>query len=642
MEEMDLYIPAICDIEAFDLNPGYGILLSQQPMTIIECYSTGTQITCSKWTAIENTHYHVPCKAENVVLIEVLETSAGPIVAPDLEIMEYLNDKNQPYIVLNVETTTDEPYGIFDRVDYIDGTKGCKYAKVKVLKDLSPESMTMEGNLFTIIASADCNNGLFKMVNGIALLMSDKPILPGTAVYLEEDSTEVVGIHPGTTHISLCSSHSAVFMPKEVVTSPDHVSSKNYDPLPDKSAIVDEYPPSDIKPRMTEEKPADPIKKKPVQSETSCQGHIDDSCPVCEDIYSISPEIYCNSQLSLLTRAIGLHYDNQTCSYGTLASLYDATASKAPELSVLKISYTIPAHCSCSALKENSYLLIMMEESMPMMNPLPLKFSKGMHLYTATEGRTSLPTCVFQDALIARSGNISKIIELDSPNKELREMMPELSLLECPNMDRTCPKCGSVNEEELKSLYCESEEVLLVSRNKKSKNDTRKFPSTGKITFAQFMNDENYTLDINIDRLESICTLPKEEGNCSESDMHYYYDADFEMCTEFFYSGCGGNANNFAEMDQCQDACYRPDFCVEGSLNVKKIIRSPDNDDDYPNAKFLYSLPEHCECPDLLEGDGTAYLMSTSDVDRSNTQLTDSHYFIPLPKDQKKKKISCE
>ncbi|GIX86723.1 hypothetical protein CEXT_267421 [Caerostris extrusa] len=189
-------------------------------------------------------------------------------------------------------------------------------------------------------------------------------------------------------------------------------------------------------------------------------------------------------------------------------------------------------------------------------------------------------------------------------------MMPELSHLECPTTDRTCPKCGSVNEEELKSLYCESEE------------DTRKFPSTGKITFA---------------RLESICTLPLEEGNCSESNMRYYYDTVFEMCTEFYYSGCGGNANNFAEMDQCQDACYRPDLCVEGSLNVKKIIRIPEND-EYPNAKFLYSLPEHCECPDLLEGDGTAYLMSTNAVDRSNTQLTDSHYFIPLPKDQKKEK----
>ncbi|GIX76508.1 hypothetical protein CEXT_806281 [Caerostris extrusa] len=249
-------------------NPGYGILVSQQPITSLNaiqlahkysyfplteallplpyCYqrekakafhsstrlkavkqqnkdnplnyvSCPLKITCSPWTTVENTYYHVSCKAEHVVLIEVLETSAGPIVAPDLEIMEYLGDKKQPYIVLNVEST-----------------KGCKYAKVKVLKDLSPEPMTMEGNLFTIIASADCNNGLFKM--------------------------EAVGIHPGTTHISLCSSNPAVFMPNEVDSSPGHVSLKNYDPLPDKSAIVDEYPPSD-KPRMMEEKPADPIKK---------------------------------------------------------------------------------------------------------------------------------------------------------------------------------------------------------------------------------------------------------------------------------------------------------------------------------------------------------------------------------------------
>ena len=62
------------------------------------------------------------------------------------------------------------------------------------------------------------------------------------------------------------------------------------------------------------------------------------------------------------------------------------------------------------------------------------------------------------------------------------------------------------------------------------------------------------------------CYLPKVEGatdptnwfhneECENSSVRYYFDRDEQICKEFNYTGCLGNANNFQNLEECQQSC---------------------------------------------------------------------------------------
>ena len=61
---------------------------------------------------------------------------------------------------------------------------------------------------------------------------------------------------------------------------------------------------------------------------------------------------------------------------------------------------------------------------------------------------------------------------------------------------------------------------------------------------------------------ENICNLPKEIGPCKAHTRRYYFDDVFGECTEFFYGGCGGNANNFETLAECQATCEDAPTCL--------------------------------------------------------------------------------
>ncbi|CDW53418.1 papilin [Trichuris trichiura] len=56
---------------------------------------------------------------------------------------------------------------------------------------------------------------------------------------------------------------------------------------------------------------------------------------------------------------------------------------------------------------------------------------------------------------------------------------------------------------------------------------------------------------------ESICKFPKDRGPCGNFDLRFFYDAEEGECRYFFYSGCGGNRNNFKSLLDCQKFCMR-------------------------------------------------------------------------------------
>ena len=54
------------------------------------------------------------------------------------------------------------------------------------------------------------------------------------------------------------------------------------------------------------------------------------------------------------------------------------------------------------------------------------------------------------------------------------------------------------------------------------------------------------------------CALPiKEGGECCENCTveRWGFDKNMKECTEFFYTGCGGNANRFWTKEECMKDC---------------------------------------------------------------------------------------
>nr|XP_042897682.1 actinia tenebrosa protease inhibitors-like [Parasteatoda tepidariorum] len=51
------------------------------------------------------------------------------------------------------------------------------------------------------------------------------------------------------------------------------------------------------------------------------------------------------------------------------------------------------------------------------------------------------------------------------------------------------------------------------------------------------------------------CDKKADPGFCSAYIPRYYYDQEEGMCKKFIYGGCGGNRNNFATEDECNNKC---------------------------------------------------------------------------------------
>ena len=53
----------------------------------------------------------------------------------------------------------------------------------------------------------------------------------------------------------------------------------------------------------------------------------------------------------------------------------------------------------------------------------------------------------------------------------------------------------------------------------------------------------------------NICEFYPESGICEAYIPSYFYNVTSKRCDKFIYGGCGGNANRFSSLDQCQATC---------------------------------------------------------------------------------------
>ncbi|GLH08258.1 Chymotrypsin inhibitor SCI-II [Gryllus bimaculatus] len=56
---------------------------------------------------------------------------------------------------------------------------------------------------------------------------------------------------------------------------------------------------------------------------------------------------------------------------------------------------------------------------------------------------------------------------------------------------------------------------------------------------------------------ENPCRLPSESGRCFAYIPSYYFNSATGSCEQFIYGGCGGNANRFSTVSDCEKRCLR-------------------------------------------------------------------------------------
>lgn len=56
----------------------------------------------------------------------------------------------------------------------------------------------------------------------------------------------------------------------------------------------------------------------------------------------------------------------------------------------------------------------------------------------------------------------------------------------------------------------------------------------------------------------SRCELPKEQGPCDAVIPRWFFNAETNQCEDFVYGGCGGNGNNFRTKHECEHSCSIP------------------------------------------------------------------------------------
>ncbi|KAH6926479.1 hypothetical protein HPB50_018739 [Hyalomma asiaticum] len=67
----------------------------------------------------------------------------------------------------------------------------------------------------------------------------------------------------------------------------------------------------------------------------------------------------------------------------------------------------------------------------------------------------------------------------------------------------------------------------------------------------------------------------KKRGTCLRSYTRYFYNATSEKCETFTYSGCKGNANNFAELEKCTHICSNAEDTDGANVGLDLTLAAP-------------------------------------------------------------------
>eukprot|EP00106_Octopus_bimaculoides_P008128 XP_014775570.1 PREDICTED: papilin-like [Octopus bimaculoides] len=73
---------------------------------------------------------------------------------------------------------------------------------------------------------------------------------------------------------------------------------------------------------------------------------------------------------------------------------------------------------------------------------------------------------------------------------------------------------------------------------------------------------------------KDLCDLPRNTGRCLNVTRRWHFSKKENKCIRFAYTGCGGNANNFETEDECRKACKAPGESAKDVCHFAKKIGS--------------------------------------------------------------------
>eukprot|EP00051_Salpingoeca_urceolata_P017573 m.241086 g.241086 ORF g.241086 m.241086 type:complete len:2387 (+) comp18994_c0_seq2:73-7233(+) len=110
---------------------------------------------------------------------------------------------------------------------------------------------------------------------------------------------------------------------------------------------------------------------------------------------------------------------------------------------------------------------------------------------------------------------------------------------------------------------------------------------------------------------EPVCALPLVVGPCDAAIPRWHYNAETDRCEEFVYGGCGGNENNFATLEACEQRCDTGACCFETAVNTGGDVYGYDRDGfdaygyDKDGRRADGSLREYVRLGSLLDANAT-------------------------------------
>ncbi|KAK0412851.1 hypothetical protein QR680_006447 [Steinernema hermaphroditum] len=70
----------------------------------------------------------------------------------------------------------------------------------------------------------------------------------------------------------------------------------------------------------------------------------------------------------------------------------------------------------------------------------------------------------------------------------------------------------------------------------------------------------------------NVCKMPKAAGDCKRPVTKWHYNPESKTCSNFMWSGCGGNGNRFSSKAECEHLCALEEK-VENANNVCELER---------------------------------------------------------------------
>uniref|UniRef100_A0A914W5J1 BPTI/Kunitz inhibitor domain-containing protein n=1 Tax=Plectus sambesii TaxID=2011161 RepID=A0A914W5J1_9BILA len=110
----------------------------------------------------------------------------------------------------------------------------------------------------------------------------------------------------------------------------------------------------------------------------------------------------------------------------------------------------------------------------------------------------------------------------------------------------------------------------------------------GGVTESSYLNKPIQYIFAGNDNV-SDCALPAKVGWCFSRHERFFFDSFSGRCTSFQYSGCGGNANNFASELECERRCE------DRSTNSVVQRKEPEVSEDDASI-FCFQAPEQGPC----------------------------------------------